>query len=83
MRHNCDHCNKEVQRKVFCSTVCSRVFYNRVRHNGLNVIHNVSERPPVIHNVLNPETTSFQKEHTRAAHKTLNEERACTLCVKE
>jgi hypothetical protein len=44
--HNCDFCSKEVKRHVFCDKICSKAYFNGLRHNASKeeiMRHNVSK----------------------------------------
>ena len=83
MQHNCDNCSKEIARKVFCGASCSHAYYNKVRHNvsvTTQKRHNASidsnKEDIMRHNV----SIEDIPEHTRKAHRTMNEEAQCKLC---
>ena len=88
MKHNCDNCQKDIQRKVFCTSQCSRAYYNKMRHNVSQAQQNT---PKVIHNVSMIHNASKvimignneDEPHTRSAHRTMNEEAKCPICSKE
>ena len=82
MSHNCDNCNREIKRHMFCNGAC-KVAYHRAVTNGNNPVTKSNKTPASVTISNNPITNGNGEdtpEHTRQAHRTMNEELRCKLC---